>query len=123
MQVVVMACRARDSVIPGPDFGLNKHEWFSKGYKKIGEEPEDAVFLSRAYEWRLNVLTGDVTERNLTGTDCSMEFPMINDRYITKKCKYGYTQVISPEASSTSGKLFITSSKTELVKLLVPCNK
>lgn len=117
-----MACRARDSVIPGPDFGLNKHEWFSKGFKKIGEEAEDAPFLSRAYEWRLNMLTGDVTERNLTGTDCSMEFPMINDKYSTKICKYGYTQVLNPEASSTAGKLFITCSKTELVKLLVPCN-
>ncbi|KAH6835825.1 hypothetical protein C2S53_006580 [Perilla frutescens var. hirtella] len=102
-EVVVLACRARDSIIPGPDFGLNKFEWFSKGFKKIDEESKGAPFHSRVYEWRLNMLTGDVAERNLTGTDYSMEFPMINDMYIGKKCKYGYSQVINPEASSTSG--------------------
>ncbi|XP_047968412.1 carotenoid 9,10(9',10')-cleavage dioxygenase 1-like [Salvia hispanica] len=99
--VVVLACRARDSMIPGPDFGLNKHEWFSKGLEQTGAH---APFLSRVYEWRLNLLTGEVVaEKNLTGTDYSMEFPIINDKYIGKICKYGYTQVVSSKASSTSG--------------------
>ncbi|XP_047965722.1 carotenoid 9,10(9',10')-cleavage dioxygenase 1-like [Salvia hispanica] len=100
-EVVVLACRARDSMIPGPDFGLNKHEWFSKGLEQTGA---DAPFLSRVYEWRLNMLTGNVVaERNLTGTDYSMEFPIINDKYIGKICKYGYTQVVCSKASSMAG--------------------
>ncbi|KAG6389428.1 hypothetical protein SASPL_150896 [Salvia splendens] len=90
-EVVVLACRARDSMIPGPDFGLNKHEWFSKGLEQTGA---DAQFLLRVYDWRLNLLTGEVVaEKNLTGTDYSMEFPIINDKYIGKICKYAYTQV------------------------------
>ena len=101
-EVVVLACRARDSMIPGPDFGLNKHEWFSKGLEQTGA---DAPFLSRVYEWRLNMLTGNVVaERNLTGTDYSMEFPIINDKYIGKICKYGYTQVVCSKASSMAGR-------------------
>lgn len=102
-QVVVLACRARSSIIPGPDFGLDKHQWFSKGFKKMVKGEEDAPFLSRVYEWRLDLRNGVVAERNLTGKDCSMEFPIINDKYIGKKCKYGYTQVVDPKASSISG--------------------
>lgn len=106
-EVVVMACRALDSIIPGPDFGLNKLDWFSKGFKKIHEEAEDSPFLSRVYEWRLDMVTGEVTERNLTGSDYSMEFPMINHKYSSKKCKCGYTQVLSPMESSTSGSFYV----------------
>ncbi|KAL0330355.1 UNVERIFIED_CONTAM: Carotenoid 9,10(9',10')-cleavage dioxygenase [Sesamum radiatum] len=33
-EVVVMGCRAPDSIIPGPDLGKGKLEWFSRGFKK-----------------------------------------------------------------------------------------
>uniref|UniRef100_A0A2N9FQM9 Uncharacterized protein n=1 Tax=Fagus sylvatica TaxID=28930 RepID=A0A2N9FQM9_FAGSY len=47
--------------------------------------------------------TGEVRERSLTGTEFSMDFPMINGNFIGIKNRYGYTQVINSIASSTSG--------------------
>ncbi|KAF3446413.1 hypothetical protein FNV43_RR11592 [Rhamnella rubrinervis] len=35
-EVVVWGCRALESIIPGPDMGLNKFEWFSRGLKPLG---------------------------------------------------------------------------------------
>ncbi|KAL0394080.1 UNVERIFIED_CONTAM: Carotenoid 9,10(9',10')-cleavage dioxygenase 1 [Sesamum latifolium] len=102
-EVIVLACRARNSIIPGPDFGWNKFEWFSKGFKQIGALEEDESFLSRVYEWRLNMLTGEVAEKNLTGAEYSMDFPIVNEKYIGKKNKFGYTQVVDSDASSMSG--------------------
>lgn len=108
-EVIVMACRARNSIIPGPDFGLNKFEWFSKGFKHLrtldetDEASQDGSLFSRVYEWRLNMKTGDVKEKNLSGTAYSMEFPMINEKYIGKENKYGYTQMVDSNASSISG--------------------
>ncbi|XP_073151017.1 carotenoid 9,10(9',10')-cleavage dioxygenase 1-like isoform X2 [Henckelia pumila] len=101
-EVVVLACRASNSIIPGPDFGLNKFEWFSKGFKQI-EGSECESFFSRVYEWRLEMITGEVTERNLTGTEYSMDFPMINERFIGIENKFGYTQVVDSNASAISG--------------------
>lgn len=101
-QVVVLACRASTSIIPGPDFGMNKFEWFSNRFKKI-EQSEDESFFSRIYEWRLDMKTGEVTERNLTGMEYSMEFPIINERFIGIESKFGYTQVVDLNASSMSG--------------------
>lgn len=103
LQVVVMACRARDSIIPGPDFGLNKFEWFSKRFKQIDDISNDESFLSRVYEWRLNMKTGEVAETNLTGAKYSMEFPMINETYNGRRNKYGYTKVVNPKLSTISG--------------------
>ncbi|KAK4486839.1 hypothetical protein RD792_006572 [Penstemon davidsonii] len=106
-EVVVLACRARDSIIPGPDFGLNKFEWFSKRFKHIGgsldEKSEENSLFSRVYEWRINLKSGDVKERNLTGTEHSMDFPMINEKYTGKENNFGYTQVVDLQASSISG--------------------
>ncbi|XP_073055362.1 carotenoid 9,10(9',10')-cleavage dioxygenase-like isoform X1 [Primulina eburnea] len=101
-EVVVLACRASTSIIPGPDFGLNKFVWFSKGFKQI-ERSEGESFFSRVYEWRLDMITGEVTERNLTGTEYSMDFPTINEKFIGIKNEFGYTQVVDSNASSISG--------------------
>lgn len=50
------------------------------------------------------MVSGDVEERNLTGTDFSMDFPFINEQVTGLKHKYGYTQVIDSMASSDTGK-------------------
>ncbi|XP_059639102.1 carotenoid 9,10(9',10')-cleavage dioxygenase 1-like [Cornus florida] len=109
-EVVVWACRARGSIVPGPDHGLNKFEWFSRGFKSVssvGENDDsstqDGFLFSRCYEWRLNMLNGEVKEKNLTGTEFSMDFPMINENFTGVKNKYGYTQIIDSSASSASG--------------------
>lgn len=48
--------------------------------------------------------TGEVRERNLTGTKFSMDFPIINEKFTGVKNRYGYSQVVDSTASSTSGK-------------------
>ncbi|KAJ4830753.1 hypothetical protein Tsubulata_020784, partial [Turnera subulata] len=108
-EVIVRGCRALDSIIPGPDLGLNKFEWFSKRLKHMEEgddvkhEGEDGLLFTRCYEWRLNMKSGQVKERYLTGTDFSMDFPMINGDYSGTKNKFGYTQIVDCDASSKSG--------------------
>ncbi|KAJ0986076.1 hypothetical protein J5N97_004432 [Dioscorea zingiberensis] len=39
-EVVVRGCRASESIIPGPEFGLDKFKWFSRGltFQEIEEE-------------------------------------------------------------------------------------
>lgn len=83
-------CRALDSIIPGPDMGLHKFEWLSRRFKPmncIEENPisnsstEDGSLLTRCYEWRLHMQTGEVRERNLTGTEFSMDFPIVNGNF------------------------------------------
>ncbi|XP_073135232.1 carotenoid 9,10(9',10')-cleavage dioxygenase-like isoform X3 [Henckelia pumila] len=120
-EVVALAITSSTSIIPGPDFGMNKFEWFSKRFKKI-EQSEDESFFSRVYEWRLNMNTGEVTERNLTGMKYSMELPIINEKFIGIENKFGYAQVADLNASSTSGmtkygglaKLYFEGRKVEL---------
>ncbi|KAK0572200.1 hypothetical protein LWI29_027734 [Acer saccharum] len=128
-EVVVWGCRALESIIPGPDLGLDKFEWFSRKFKPIEpvEESFDAItndrlLFSRPYEWRLNMQTGEVKERNLIGTEFSMDFPMINGDYTGLKNKYGYTQIVDSKASSASGlpkygglaKLYFEEPNTEI---------
>lgn len=102
-QVVVRGCRASASIIPGPEFGLNKFEWFSRGFNP-NTTSEDASFLSRVYEWRLNMKNGEVREQYLTDTSFSMDFPMINENYSGVRNKYGYLQVVDLIESSNCGK-------------------
>uniref|UniRef100_A0A6N2NHI3 Uncharacterized protein n=1 Tax=Salix viminalis TaxID=40686 RepID=A0A6N2NHI3_SALVM len=47
--------------------------------------------------------TGEVKERNLTGTPFAMEFPMINPNFNGVKNKFGYTQTVHDSASASSG--------------------
>ncbi|KAI3706784.1 hypothetical protein L6452_24750 [Arctium lappa] len=103
-EVIVWAFRASNSIIPGPDLGLNKFEWFSSRFKRECNTNfnSDESFFSQAYEWRLNMKTGEVKERYLTGTTHSMDFPMINEHFIGLKNKYGYAQVVDLNASSIS---------------------
>ncbi|KAK6920854.1 Carotenoid oxygenase [Dillenia turbinata] len=109
-EVVVRGCKAQAAIIPGPDLGLHKFEWFSKGFKfhKSSDESESAGdeggLFTCVYEWRLNMETIEVKERNLSETELSMDFPMINNDYTGLKHKYGYTQVIDSVASSSCGK-------------------
>ncbi|XP_055960877.1 carotenoid 9,10(9',10')-cleavage dioxygenase 1-like [Mercurialis annua] len=115
-EIVVWGCKALDSVIPGPEMGLNKFEWFSRRFRPkqsslSGEANsnsnsngnEEGLLFSRCHEWRLNMHTGEVKERYLSGTRFSMDFPIINPDYTGLKNKIGYTQVLDSEASSISG--------------------
>lgn len=111
--VVVRGCRASTSIIPGPDWGEDKFEWFSRGFNfskfteyDADDSEENGYLFHQVHEWRLNMATGTVDEKSLTGTEFSMDFPFINGAFTGLKHKYGYTQVIDSLASSTSGKKF-----------------
>ncbi|KAJ6435071.1 hypothetical protein OIU84_000329 [Salix udensis] len=96
--------RDLDSIIPGPNTGVNKSERL-KHIESVDEytDSEDGSLFSRVYEWRLKMNTGDVKERFLTGTEFSMDFPMIHRDFTGVKNKYGYTQVTDSNAISDSG--------------------
>uniref|UniRef100_A0A7N0V540 Uncharacterized protein n=1 Tax=Kalanchoe fedtschenkoi TaxID=63787 RepID=A0A7N0V540_KALFE len=108
-EVVVRGCRARQSIIPGPEMGVDKLEWFSRGFEPVdstgGQNDGSGSLFMRCYEWRLNTKTGEVKERNLTGTDFSMDMPMINEEFTGSRNSYGYTQVVDSAASSAAGML------------------
>ncbi|XP_022731766.1 carotenoid 9,10(9',10')-cleavage dioxygenase 1-like [Durio zibethinus] len=129
-EVVMWGCRALDSVIPGPDQGDNKFDWFSKKFRSVTSTDEgsteavseDQLVFPRPYEWRMNMRTGDIKERNLTGSEFPMDFPIINKACVGVKNKYGYCQVRDCIASSASGmakygglaKLYFEEQNTEL---------
>lgn len=50
--------------------------------------------FSRLYEWRLNLKTKTVLGEYLTGTELSLEFPMINDQYTGVHQNYAYAQIV-----------------------------
>ena len=83
---MLWGCRALDSLIPGPEDGLKESKLFS-----------------RCYEWRLNMQSGEVKEKYLTGPEQFMDFPMINPSFTGIKNRYGYTQVVDPTASFAAG--------------------
>nr|TKR99792.1 hypothetical protein D5086_0000192220 [Populus alba] len=110
-EVVVWGCRSLDSII-SESYGmdLDKSEWISGRLRSRGPVQQyttfssnDELLFSRFYEWRLNMKTGEVTERNLTGTKFSLEFPMINPSFSGFKNKFGYTQMVHKPASISSG--------------------
>ncbi|TKY74556.1 Carotenoid 9,10(9',10')-cleavage dioxygenase 1 [Spatholobus suberectus] len=86
-EVVLWGCRALDSIIPGPEDGLN-----------------ESTLFSQCYEWLLNMKSGEVKERYLTGPEQFMDFPVINASFTGIKNRYGYTQVVDPTASYAAGK-------------------
>ncbi|KAJ0824800.1 putative 9-cis-epoxycarotenoid dioxygenase [Helianthus annuus] len=111
-EVVVRGCKANATIIPGPEWGENKFEWFSRGFifKKINSNnridqrvKEEGMLFTCVREWRLNLRTMEVKERDVTGKEYSMDFPTINADFTGLKHKYGYTQVIDSLASAESG--------------------
>ncbi|KAJ6856601.1 carotenoid 9,10(9',10')-cleavage dioxygenase-like [Populus alba x Populus x berolinensis] len=110
-EVVVRGCRSLESIISEScDVDLDKFEWVSGRLRSKGpveQDPKhfknDELLFCRSYEWRLNMETGEVKERNLTGTQFSIEFPMINPNFNGVKNKFGYAQTVHGLASATSG--------------------
>ncbi|XP_071704210.1 carotenoid 9,10(9',10')-cleavage dioxygenase 1-like [Rutidosis leptorrhynchoides] len=112
-EVVVRGCRANESILPGPDWGQDKYDWFSRAFtfKPVGSHDneschgskEEGMLFAKVREWRLNMETFEVKERNLSGTEYSMDFPFINADFTGLKHQYGYTQVVDSVASSNAG--------------------
>ncbi|CAN6217312.1 unnamed protein product [Urochloa humidicola] len=103
-EVVVQGLRSQDSLIPGPRFALNKSD------SKISEPEEDDnsmkhgtgnEFFFRLYQWRFNLKTKTASGDFLSGTEDSLEFPMINNMYTGLRHSYAYAQVVNSLTSSS----------------------
>jgi carotenoid cleavage dioxygenase len=125
-QVVVRGCRSLESIISEScDVDLDKFEWVSGRLRsKDPVDQQDAkhfkndeLLFCRSYEWRLNMETGEVKERNITGTQFSIEFPMINPNFNGVKNKFGYAQTVHGLASATSGQFYIPNSSISAYKI------
>ncbi|KAL3361241.1 hypothetical protein AABB24_014239 [Solanum stoloniferum] len=110
-EVVVRACEARQSVIPGPSSSINHFDKFSKWLKRetsstngdSHEFTKESTF-SRVCEWRLNMKTGQVKEKkNIFGDEFVMEFPFINEKISGFRNKFAYLQVVESTEVSGSG--------------------
>ncbi|KAG8657278.1 hypothetical protein MANES_03G057750v8 [Manihot esculenta] len=105
-EVVVRGCKAPAAILACPELGENKFQWFSRGFnfQNNAQTSEEYGYLfHHVHEWRLNMVTGQVHEQNLSGTHFSMDFPLVNGDFIGLKHKFGYTQVIDSKESSSAG--------------------
>lgn len=61
----------------------------------LSEAPNDdlEVDVPRLYQWRFNLMTGNVTETMLN--DIPIEFPRVNETRLGRQAKYGYAAKIS----------------------------
>ncbi|KAL6655771.1 hypothetical protein ACP70R_006597 [Stipagrostis hirtigluma subsp. patula] len=104
-EVVVRGLRSPDSLIPGPGPALhngNTEKSELTGYDKSLKQGTKEEFLSRLYEWRLNLKTKAVSGEYLTGTEFSLEFPMINNQYTGLRHSYAFTQIVDSLTSSSN---------------------
>ncbi|XP_062194124.1 carotenoid 9,10(9',10')-cleavage dioxygenase-like [Phragmites australis] len=104
-EIVVRGLRSPDSIIPGPRLALNKYD--SEGSEltednKSMKQGTNEGFFSRLYQWRLNLKTKAVSGEYLTGTDFSLEFPIINNQYTGLQHSYAYAQVVDSLTSSSA---------------------
>ncbi len=53
----------------------------------------------RLHEWRINLVTGDVSERSLSKTPC--DFTRVNDDYACHKTRYVYAGIFNTERAFT----------------------
>ena len=66
---------------------------YAKDGKTTKQEISEKLF-SRLYEWRLDLETKTVSGEYLTGTEWSLEFPMINNHYTGVHHSYAYAQIV-----------------------------
>ncbi|MBD2361364.1 carotenoid oxygenase family protein [Anabaena minutissima FACHB-250] len=79
-EVILIACRAMDAKV------LN-----IPNKTKLNHHQEDRPIL---YRWRLNLRTGAVQEEVID--DLASEFPSINQQYLGRQNRYGYTAKMIP---------------------------
>ncbi|MBO3459517.1 carotenoid oxygenase family protein [Aetokthonos hydrillicola Thurmond2011] len=52
-------------------------------------QPDPDADIPRLYQWRFNLSTGEVLEKMLDDVPC--EFPRVNENFLGRKTRYGYT--------------------------------
>jgi carotenoid cleavage dioxygenase len=78
-EVVLVACR------------MNSTNVLVEDPTPVETEGEQA----RLYQWRFNLNTGQVREEALD--DCISDFPGVNEQYLGRVTRYGYTAKMAPE--------------------------
>lgn len=103
-EVVIHAFRQKMAVLREPE-GQTWAEFLPQQFLA-----PDGELLAHLHEWRLNMETGQVIERQLGKNGFSCEFPRINDKYTGRKYKYGYGAVTDIENSVNKGELQLYGS-------------
>ena len=58
------------------------------------------MLKAELYEWRLNLVTGDISERAVPGMrGVHIEFPTINNAYVGRRNRFGYAAVSIDDTS------------------------
>ena len=113
-QVVVRGCRILGSIIPSGHHRADKSKWYGRAFLRPDKDLEDfdpsldGILFSRPYEWRLNLESGTTNEGYITSEKVAMDFPVINDKFIGIRNKYGYAQVVDSLATSKTGNISLT---------------
>ncbi|MBX7096810.1 MAG: carotenoid oxygenase family protein [Myxococcaceae bacterium] len=84
-EVVLVACRVKDP-IPAKRTDTEKMARL-----------DTIEFVPHLYEWRMNLKTGKLTERQLD--DAVTEFPRVNDTRQGQRLRYSYNPVVAPRAA------------------------
>ncbi|KAJ1289263.1 hypothetical protein BS78_02G150900 [Paspalum vaginatum] len=103
-EVVIHGLRSPDSIIPGPRLDLNKYSLKMSELKEDDKSMKQGTndqFFFRLYQWRLNLKTKSASGEYLTGTEFSLEFPVINNQYTGLQHNYAYAQVVASLTSSS----------------------
>lgn len=107
LQVVLLGQRSR-SVGLTPPRGMTPQDYFRRGIRPISPESAedpllDGGLVNNLYEWRLNLQTGETTERTLSDWKVSGDFPRVNESYLGRRTKYGYVAVHDIDACIEKG--------------------
>ncbi|RLM55043.1 hypothetical protein C2845_PM10G03550, partial [Panicum miliaceum] len=108
-EVVVRGCRILSSAIPSDRHRVDKSKWYGRAFLQPDKDSKDfdpsldGILFSRPYEWRLNLESGTTNEGYITSEKVAMDFPVINDKFIGIRNKYGYAQVVDSLATSKTG--------------------
>nr|CAB3469769.1 unnamed protein product [Digitaria exilis] len=108
-EVVVRGCRTLGSVIPSERHRVDKSKWYGRAFLQPDKDSKDfdpsldGILFSRPYEWKLNLESGTKTEGYITSEEVAMDFPVINDKFVGIRNKYGYAQVVDSLSTSKTG--------------------
>ncbi|KAL2630630.1 hypothetical protein R1flu_015316 [Riccia fluitans] len=110
-EVVVHGLRSKSSFL-NLDMSMDKKEWYRRGVTPCASDQEgydplfDGARLTSLHEWRFDLKSGTVTERDIDDIDKEkfvMEFPRVNDAYVGRKYTYGYAAIVNLEKTLETG--------------------
>ncbi|KAL3677890.1 hypothetical protein R1sor_020846 [Riccia sorocarpa] len=109
-EVVVHGLRSRSPFL-NIEINADKRAWYTKGITVCAPDQEscdplvDGAILPYLHEWRFDLKSGTVTERDICEEKgcMGMEFPRVNDKYVGRKYRYGYAAVVDLDRARKEG--------------------